>query len=470
MALRRQKDPLTEIQNCLQKRDYKGALPQFTELLEKSPKNTQIRLRYADTLVLAGSKKEAVKQYKRVADELAESGFLIQAIAVNKKIVQLDPTQVDVHGKLASMNEERSKSAAKLPLQSPSSAPLRPPPPSAPPPRPRLETPVVGDFSPDENVELEFGTSPIAMERTPAVTAPAARVVEAEPSPPSRQQDSGAGFALVQEPEADSTPIFGEIPEPSGFAVVEDAPDFSGGAAAEAPSGEEPVIDLEPVSEVDIGMEPVSSDEENSPEIEIEADTEPEVTLEPAEVDVEAAPEEFEIEIESDTAADGSNPLVGLLGEDVDALIDSIISDVSSSTVAKPSRGSAAPTHIPLFSNLTTQEFIDVALMLVRRSVKAGTVIMREGDPGDSMFIVSTGSVEAFREQGGRKVKLAALGDGDFFGEMAVLTGEPRRASVVALKNTELLELSREHLLEIFSRHPEVEAKIRLARDERMTR
>jgi len=221
---------------------------------------------------------------------------------------------------------------------------------------------------------------------------------------------------------------------------------------------------------VDIGMEPVSSDEENSPEIEIEADTEPEVTLEPAEVDVEAAPEEFEIEIESDTAADGSNPLVGLLGEDVDALIDSIISDVSSSTVAKPSRGSAAPTHIPLFSNLTTQEFIDVALMLVRRSVKAGTVIMREGDPGDSMFIVSTGSVEAFREQGGRKVKLAALGDGDFFGEMAVLTGEPRRASVVALKNTELLELSREHLLEIFSRHPEVEAKIRLARDERMTR
>lgn len=333
---------------------------------------------------------------------------------------------------------------------------------------------VVSDFSPDENVELEFGTSPIALERTPAETAPAARVVEAEASPPSRQQDSGAGFALVGEPEADSTPVFGGIPEPSGFAVVEDAPDFSGGAAAEGPSGrpgeEEPVIDLEPLSEVDIGMEPVFSDEESAPEIEIEADAEPEVTLEPAEVDLEAPPEEFEIEIESDTAADGSNPLVGLLGEDVDALIDSIISDVSSSTSAKPSRGSDAPTHIPLFSNLTTQEFIDVALMLVRRSVKAGTVIMREGDPGDSMFIVSTGAVEAFREQGGRKIKLAALGDGDFFGEMAVLTGEPRRASVVALKNTELLELSREHMLEIFSRHPEVEAKIRLAHDERMTR
>lgn len=458
MALRRTKDPLTEIQNCLQKRDYKGALPHFTALLEKSPKNTQIRLRLADTLVLAGSKKEAVKQYKQVADELAESGFLIQAIAVNKKIVQLDPSQVDVHSKLASMNEERSRSAAKLPLQAPSTALLRPPPPPVQPP-PRRETPVVSDLSPDEIVALEFGTSPMAS----VTEMPPPKVVEPKPPPPAREDDSGSSFALMPGPE-ESGPVFGGIPEPSGFAVVEDAPDFSGGAGAQAPSGgDEPVIDLEPVNEVDIGMELVS-EAESVPEVEIVAE------VESAEREVEAPAEEFEIEIETDTAADGSNPLVGLLGEDVDALIDSIISDVSSSTAAKPSRPGEAPTHIPLFSNLTTEEFIDVALMLVRRSVKVGTVIMREGEPGDSMFIVSTGEVEAFREQAGRRVKLATLHDGDFFGEMAVLTGEPRRASVVALRNTELLELSREHLLEIFSRHPEVEAKIRLAHDERMTR
>jgi cAMP-dependent protein kinase regulator len=128
------------------------------------------------------------------------------------------------------------------------------------------------------------------------------------------------------------------------------------------------------------------------------------------------------------------------------------------------------PTHIPLFSDLTTQEFIAVALLLSRRVAKVGEQIVREGDPGDSMFIVSTGEVRATVLRGGQQVSVATLRDGDFFGEMAVLSGEPRTATVTAVKATELLELSREHLREIESRHPEVEAKIRLAYDERIAR
>ncbi|HEY7820034.1 MAG TPA: tetratricopeptide repeat protein, partial [Vicinamibacteria bacterium] len=105
MVFRKKKqDPFQEIQACLQRRDYKGALDWFNTLLQKDPRNTQIRLRFADTLVLAGSKKEAVKQFRVVADELAEKGFMIRAIAINKKILQLDPSQTDVHQKLASMN------------------------------------------------------------------------------------------------------------------------------------------------------------------------------------------------------------------------------------------------------------------------------------------------------------------------------------------------------------------------------
>src|SRR3990172_6852614 len=108
MAFRKKKqDPFQEIQACLQRRDYKSALDWFNTLLQKDPKNTQIRLRFADTLVLAGSKKEAVKQFGVVADELTEKSFMIRATAINKKILQLDPTQTDVHQKLASMKEER---------------------------------------------------------------------------------------------------------------------------------------------------------------------------------------------------------------------------------------------------------------------------------------------------------------------------------------------------------------------------
>ena len=110
---KKRKDPFKEIQSCLQKRDYKGALDWFNTLLQKDPKNTQIRLRFADTLVLAGSKTEAVKQLRIVADELADKGFMIRAIAINKKILQIDPRQSDVHEKLAAMKEERSTTTSR---------------------------------------------------------------------------------------------------------------------------------------------------------------------------------------------------------------------------------------------------------------------------------------------------------------------------------------------------------------------
>jgi CRP-like cAMP-binding protein len=169
-------------------------------------------------------------------------------------------------------------------------------------------------------------------------------------------------------------------------------------------------------------------------------------------------------------AADGKDALVGLLGDDIDSMIDSIIDDVGSSISSTPAPAPKAATRIPLFSDLTANEFVDVAIMLVRRSEKAGTVIVTEGAPGDSMFIISTGEVEATKDQDGEAVKLATLQDGDFFGEMAVLSGEPRSATVTAVKNTELLELSRSDLNVICSRHPEVEAKLRLAYDERSMR
>jgi hypothetical protein len=199
-------------------------------------------------------------------------------------------------------------------------------------------------------------------------------------------------------------------------------------------------------------------EEEPSSPIELEAET----------VEGEEDEEiEVEIETEPEMAADGDNPLVGLLGDDIDSLIDSIIFDVETSVSMPLAPARPAPTRIPLFSDLTAEEFVDVAIMLVRRSEKPGTVIVKEGDPGESMFIVSTGEAEATREDEGQDVKLAFFSDGDFFGEMAVLSGEPRTATVTAVKNTELLELSRADLQQICSRHPEVEAKLRLAYDER---
>jgi hypothetical protein len=470
MAFRKKKqDPFHEIQACLQRRDYKSALDWFNTLLQKDPKNTQIRLRFADTLVLAGSKREAVKQFRVVADELAEKGFMIRAIAINKKILQLDPSQTDVHQKLAAMNEERSTDTASRaalsdllhrpsdPLRRPSPAP--PPPPSAPPPA------ALPELSLEESMAMEFGESHGLSDGSENSVEEIEIVEDIEETPVSDAseppvEEFAGGFELVDE----STPV-----SPPSRATLDEAPTFA----------EEPVVFADSASEEE-EVEIVNIDAEPSAEgvaLSLDGVEEPVSELGGAPLVLEAqdAVEEVEVielDVESEPAlaADGAESLIGALGEDIDSLIDSIIDDIGSSAKgAEPAR-EPPPTHIPLFSDLTASEFIAVALLLVRRVAKVGEVIVREGDPGDSMFIVSTGEVRATILRDGRQVPVATMKDGDFFGEMAVLSGEPRTATVTAVKSTELLELSREHLSEICARHPEVEAKIRLAYDERVSR
>ncbi len=463
MAFRKKKtDPFQEIQACLQRRDYKTALDWFNTLLQKDPKNTQVRLRFADTLVLAGSKREAVKQFRVVADELAEKGFMIRAIAINKKILQLDPSQTDVHQKLASMNEERStesSSRAALaellhrptdPLRRSSHAPApKPPAPAAAPPPPAASPP---ELSLEESMAMEFGDS-----------QEIEIVEDIEPAPVQSEAFSG-GFELVEE----STPA-----APPARAVDQGPPSFSEEPTAFAGSpSEEEEIEIVTVDEdaseeaVSLSFEGVEQpvSEFSGTEIVVDAEA-PALQVEEVEVI------ELDVESEPELAAGGAESLIGALGEDIDSLIDSIIDDIGSSAkgAGAPSR-EPPPTHIPLFSDLTASEFIAVALLLVRRVAKVGEVIVREGDPGDSMFIVSTGEVRATVLRDGGQLPVATMRDGDFFGEMAVLSGEPRTATVTAVKSTELLELSREHLSEICSRHPHVEAKIRLAYDERVSR
>ena len=80
---------------------------------------------------------------------------------------------------------------------------------------------------------------------------------------------------------------------------------------------------------------------------------------------------------------------------------------------------------------------------VLTRFLQAGQVVVKEGDPGTSMFVVLEGRVAVAREsEGGEPVIMQQLGAGEFFGELALLTGAPRTASVVALEDAVVLELS----------------------------
>lgn len=91
------------------------------------------------------------------------------------------------------------------------------------------------------------------------------------------------------------------------------------------------------------------------------------------------------------------------------------------------------------------------------RSYTAGNAIVREGEYGDSLYLIVEGNVVVEgTDPRSRKVTLATLGPGDFFGEVAVLTGKPRTATVLAQGPVTVIEISKEVLTGIFQRHPEV--------------
>jgi CRP-like cAMP-binding protein len=115
--------------------------------------------------------------------------------------------------------------------------------------------------------------------------------------------------------------------------------------------------------------------------------------------------------------------------------------------VAADMAGAAFPDRlppIPLFSELRAEAFRALLPALVLRRVAAGEVILAEGEPGQSFFVIARGEVSVARAlaQGGETV-LATLHEGAIFGEMALVSAAPRSATVRAVADTDLLEFDR---------------------------
>ena len=109
----------------------------------------------------------------------------------------------------------------------------------------------------------------------------------------------------------------------------------------------------------------------------------------------------------------------------------------------------------PLFENLTEEERKALAAEMELEQHEEGHVIISEGQPGSSMYIIISGEVKVFTVgKDDKTVYLAKLGEGDFFGEVSVLTGKPRTATITASKPTELLRLDKEKLDNALAKYP----------------
>jgi CRP-like cAMP-binding protein len=96
-------------------------------------------------------------------------------------------------------------------------------------------------------------------------------------------------------------------------------------------------------------------------------------------------------------------------------------------------------THVEMLHTLSPSEVQAIIPLLKAITVEPGAVLCREGEPGDAMFMIVTGEAEIYKGQ----QLMALLGPGEMFGEMALLTGEERSASVIARSPMELYELDK---------------------------
>ena len=124
---------------------------------------------------------------------------------------------------------------------------------------------------------------------------------------------------------------------------------------------------------------------------------------------------------------------------------------------------------VPLFKLLSEEERADLEKVFERREVPSGETLFSLGEPGDSLYVVGSGSVELFvKDNTGAKIVLTVCEPGEVFGELSLFDGGARTATAVALGAATLLVLDRDDLLTFLRRHPDAALDLLTTMGQRM--
>jgi CRP-like cAMP-binding protein/rhodanese-related sulfurtransferase len=114
-------------------------------------------------------------------------------------------------------------------------------------------------------------------------------------------------------------------------------------------------------------------------------------------------------------------------------------------------------SNTDVFGSISEAQLIEIARVVRDEVVPAKTVIFRKGDPGDSFYIVHSGEIRVFLTgDDGMETDLNRLGPGDSFGEIALLTEEPRSTDIETSEETHLFVLTKEEFDRVLKEHPDV--------------
>ncbi len=123
--------------------------------------------------------------------------------------------------------------------------------------------------------------------------------------------------------------------------------------------------------------------------------------------------------------------------------------------------------RIPIFNYLNDELFELVLKKVSLLSIDKNTVIFKEDDPGDAFYLIRKGEVKVFRHKNGEEHLISILGEGEFFGEMALLTDESRNATVITAEKTDLVSICDCDFYTIIEKDDRIKNDLQLVVEER---
>ncbi len=118
-------------------------------------------------------------------------------------------------------------------------------------------------------------------------------------------------------------------------------------------------------------------------------------------------------------------------------------------------------SEVPAFGQLTVRELRQIAAIVHRREYRAGEFIFYQGDPGLGMYVIEEGTVAiVLLDEKKQQKELTQLGEGDFFGEIALLDEGPRSACAIARTDCKMIGFFRPDLFEVIRKYPQLGLKI----------
>lgn len=116
--------------------------------------------------------------------------------------------------------------------------------------------------------------------------------------------------------------------------------------------------------------------------------------------------------------------------------------------------------RVPIFSTLGSEELYQLAKKTKRMSFRGNNTIVRQGDSGDSFYIITEGNADVTIEKNGESTYLATLSSGDYIGEVSIVSNTKRTATVTTQGVVNVLQLSSKAFDELLNRHPHLALRI----------